>query len=218
VDIARAIGARVIHEKWRGFVAQKQLGLSFCSGDWVINLDADEEVSPELAAQIQAAIRTAPATLSGLELSRVVYFLKRWWRVGGWYPEYRLRVLRRDNASWGGLNPHERAIVTTGSVLRPEGELRHYTYDDLADQIKTLNSHSSTAAFSLVAGGYKFSLLDLFTRPLIRFFKFFILKKGYREGTAGFIIAVHEAFYVFLKYSKAWEEISSSKKINFFNK
>ncbi len=205
VEIARSMGARLVHEEWAGFVEQKQFGLTLCSGDWVINLDADEEVSPELAEEIQTAIRTSSPSQSGFELNRVVYFLQRWWRVGGWYPEYRLRVLRKSVATWGGTNPHERAGITEGTVKRLSGELRHYTYDDIADQVRTLNSHSSTAAKSLIEGGYRFSVFDLIFRPIARFIKFYALKGGYKEGLAGFIIAVHEAAYVFIKYAKAWE-------------
>lgn len=212
VEIARSSGAKVIHEPWRGFVDQKRLGLSHCSGDWVINLDADEEVSPELAEEIQAAIRAASEQQTGFELNRVVYFLQRWWRVGGWYPEYRLRLLRRSAASWGGVNPHEKAVVTSGTVSRLRSELRHYTYEDIADQMRTLNAHSSTAAQSLVANGYRFKLTDLLFRPLARFIKFYFTKGGFQEGTAGFIVAIHEAAYVFIKYAKAWELLSAAQK------
>lgn len=212
VEIARSMGVRLVHEKWAGFVEQKRFGLTLCSGEWVINLDADEEVSPELAVEIQQAIQASSPSQSGFELNRVVFFLRRWWRVGGWYPEYRLRVLRRDAAIWGGTNPHEKAKVTSGSVSRLSGELRHYTYDDIADQIRTLNSHSTSAARSLLAGGYRFAISDLIFRPLARFVKFYALKGGYKEGLAGFIVAVHEAAYVFIKYAKAWEISTTAPK------
>jgi glycosyltransferase involved in cell wall biosynthesis len=205
VEIARDLGARVIHERWRGFVEQKRLGLSHCSGDWVLNLDADEEVSPELAGEIVTVLGQAGGDVSGYELNRVVFFLGRWWRVGGWYPEYRLRLVRRDCAAWGGTNPHEHAVTKSGETARLTGELRHYTYEDFADQIKSLNAHSSTAAQSLIAAGYKATLADLLFRPIARFVKFYLTKGGYKEGAAGFIVGVHEAVYVFLKYSKVWE-------------
>ncbi|NDC39061.1 MAG: glycosyltransferase family 2 protein [Proteobacteria bacterium] len=204
VEIAQRCKARVIHNPWTGFLAQKQFGLSQCQGDWVLNIDADEEVSPELAAEIQQKIQVLDCAENGFELLRVVFYLNRWWRKGGWYPEFRLRLMRRNVASWGGEDPHEHAIVH-GVVRRLRGELRHYTYDSISDHVRSLNNHSSVAAQSLYRRGNSASALAILSRPAARFFKFFLLKRGFREGFAGLFVALMEAFYVFLKYLKLWE-------------
>lgn len=204
VRIASELGARVVHNPWPGFVEQKRFGLSLCSKEWVLNLDADEEISPELRAEIEGRLANTPPSVDGFELNRVVYFLSRWWRSGGWYPEYRLRLCRRERTSWGGENPHEKASVP-GQVVRLSGEVRHYTYDSLSDQLSTLNRFSLTSAQSMHARGRTAGVVDLIARPIARFFKFYVLKRGFLEGAAGFIVAVTEAYSVFAKYSKLIE-------------
>ncbi len=204
VEIAQTLGAKVIFNEWPGFLAQKRFGLAQCQSDWVLNVDSDEEVSPELAAEIRSVITSPRTTESGFELLRVVFYLGKWWRKGGWYPEYRLRVLRRSVASWGGEDPHEHAIVD-GPTRRLQGELRHYTYDSIADQIRSLNNHSTVAAQSLHRRGVQSSAIKILTRPLGRFVKFYLLKRGFLEGLPGLFVALMEAFYVFLKYFKLWE-------------
>ena len=148
--------------------------------------------------------------IDGYELLRVVNFLGRWWRSGGWYPEYRLRLVRRTKASWGGTDPHEHAIVN-GPVARLSGELYHYTYDDFRDQLITTNKVSSISATQLYRSGKRFHVHQLLINPVARFVKFYFLRKGHREGLAGLVVAVIEAAGVFLKYAKLWElEHSSS--------
>ena len=204
VEIAQHLGARVIHNPWSGFLAQKQFGLAQCQSAWVLNIDADEEVSRELAAEIRATISDPANRTDGFELLRVVFYLGKWWRKGGWYPEFRLRVLRRAVARWGGEDPHEHAIVD-GPIRRLRGELRHYTYDSISDQMRSLNNHSSVAAQSLHCRGAQSSAIKILARPLGRFIKFYLIKKGFLEGLPGLFVALMEAFYVFLKYFKLWE-------------
>lgn len=202
--IAREYTDRIFHRDWNGFVAQKRFGLEQCRGRWVLNVDADEEVSPELRSAIQLIVNDPAPGATGYELLRVVYFLGRWWRKGGWYPEYRLRLALRENTTWGGRDPHEHAVVS-GRVDRLHAELRHYTYTDLQDQIRALNSHSSAAAKSLFDDGERSSWVRMFLNPIARVLKFYVLRKGYREGLAGFVVALLEGWYVFLKYAKLWE-------------
>ncbi len=205
--IAADHGCRVEHRDWRGFVEQKAHGLSLCRQPWVLNLDADEEVSPELQAQIEEVLtRDAAGGVpeNGFELSRVVFYLGRWWRRGGWYPEWRLRLARREAVTWHGEEPHEHAEVE-GLRGRLSGELRHYTYRDVTDHVHRLNAYSSAAARALHARGRRASWGDLILRPKARFLKFYLLRRGYREGSAGLFVAALEAWYVFLKYLKLRE-------------
>jgi glycosyltransferase involved in cell wall biosynthesis len=207
IEIGSRYGARVVHRDWTGYVDQKAHGLSLCSRPWILNLDADEEVSPELRDEIQSLLRRdAEGSLreDGFELLRVVFYLGRWWRLGGWHPEWRLRLARREKVTWHGEEPHEHARVP-GPVSRLRGELRHYTYRDIADQVARMNSHTSAAACSLHAKGRRAGLSDLLLKPKARFFKFYILRKGWREGFAGFLVACMEAVAVYLKYFKLWE-------------
>jgi glycosyltransferase involved in cell wall biosynthesis len=200
---------KIIQKPWRGYVEQKRFALEQCSADWVLNLDADEEVSPLLKQEILGVLAEdagpTPPSYHGYLVNRVVFFLDRWWRKGGWYPEYRLRLCRRERTTWSGVDPHEKGVVD-GPTRRLTGELHHYSFADLTDYMRRMNTLASNAAETMVANGRKASFIDIVVRPWTRFFKFFVLKRGYREGLAGFIVAVIEGVSVFLKYSKVWEK------------
>jgi glycosyltransferase involved in cell wall biosynthesis len=209
LDICREYGATVVHRDWTGYVEQKAFGLEKCSYEWVLNIDADEEVSDELRQEIIHIISSsdqsiARQNIAGYELSRVVFYLGKWWRKGGWYPEYRLRLCRRIKTTWAGADPHERAVVD-GPIKRLKGELHHYTYTSIADHILRLNQHSSSAAKTMHKNGKKTSFLLMILNPFGRFVKFYIIKKGYLEGLTGLMVALFESFYVLLKYLKLWE-------------
>jgi len=207
LEICASHGCRIVHRDWTGYVDQKAHGLSLCMRDWVLNLDADEEVSPELREEIGGIVsRDARGGVreDGFELLRVVFYLGRWWRKGGWHPEWRLRLARREKVTWHGEEPHEHARVE-GRVARLRGELRHFTYRDIADHVARMNSHTTAAARSLHAKGRRAGLADLLLKPKARFFKFYILRHGWREGLPGFLVAGMEAFSVFLKYFKLRE-------------
>ena len=157
----------------------------------------------------QSAI-TRPA--DGYEMSRVVYYLGRWWRKGGWYPEYRVRLMRKSSVEWGGVDPHERPIVS-GRISRIDGELEHYTYRSLDEQVKRLHAHATIAAQEEFKSGTKnVGCSRILLSPLARMVKFYFLKKGYREGLAGVVVAILEGFYTFIKYAKVWELQRTSKK------
>jgi len=207
LSICREYHGQVLERAWPGFVEQKQFGLAQCSHEWVLNIDADEEVSPELAQELQQILeQDAKGQISAdaFELSRVVFYLNKWWTKGGWYPEWRLRMMRKSSATWGGENPHERAIIS-GKVSRLKGELRHYTYSDISDHVRSLNTLSSVSAQSMFNRGLNSNFLSLLVNPVSRFTKFYFLKRGYREGFPGLIVALLEGYYVLLKYIKLWE-------------
>lgn len=207
LEICANHGCRVVHRDWTGYVDQKAHGLSLCTREWILNLDADEEVSPELREEIRAVLSSdarGEVREDGFELLRVVFYLARWWRKGGWHPEWRLRLARSGKVSWHGEEPHEHARVK-GRTGRLRGELRHYTYRDIADHVARMNSHTSAAARSLYAKGRRAGLADLLLKPKARFFKFYILRQGWREGLPGLLVATMEAISVFLKYFKLRE-------------
>jgi glycosyltransferase involved in cell wall biosynthesis len=212
--ICKEFTDKIAHRDWTGYVDQKRYGLSLCTGAWVLNLDADEEVSPALRNElILIATHDSMGRVShnGYYLNRVVFFLNRWWRKGGWYPEYRLRYCRRSATTWGGEDPHEKAFVT-GSTARCSGELFHYSFSDLTDYARRLNTLASNAALTMQRKGVSSSAFSIITRPIARFIKFYLLKRGFREGVAGLVVALIEAYGVLLKYAKVWELRSSDEK------
>lgn len=210
VDIAKSCGAEVVQRSWQGYRDQKAFGLAQVKHEWVINLDADERVSDELRESIlkvlTAEVSSPPGTPrpSGYLINRVVFYLGRWWRQGGWYPEYRLRFFRKSRTIWGGVEPHEKPVVD-GMVERIPGEILHYTYSCVDDQLMQLHRFSSISAQEEYAKDRKVGCRHLLLNPAMRVCKFFFFKKGYKEGLAGLIAAMAEGYYVFMKYAKLWE-------------
>jgi len=209
VAIAESLGAKVIQRDWPGYRDQKAFGLSKVSNRWAINLDADERVSPELRDSIETILRNEHLgersdDVVGYSINRVVFHLGRWWRSGGWYPEYRLRFFRTDSVHWGGRDPHEKPIPH-GEVKRIDGELHHYTYKSLDDQFQRLHKFASVAAEEAYREGKQTNFAQILFKPLFRMFKFYFLKRGFREGTAGLVVCLAEGMYTFMKYAKLWE-------------
>lgn len=210
--VARARADRVERRAYAGDVDQKRYCVSLARYDWVLILDPDEVVPPRLAASIRAVVggenasgdpaKGEPAV--AYRLNRATHHLGRWIRHGDFYPDWTLRLFRRDRARFAGRDPHGRVEVE-GSVGRLEGDLEHYSYRDLADQIDRIQAFSDQAAAALAAEGARFRLRDLVLRPPARFARSYLLRGGFRDGVPGFVIAVASAFYVFLKYAKLWE-------------
>lgn len=210
--VARRLASRVERRSYAGDVEQKRYCTSLAKHDWVLILDPDEIVPPELAESIRAALIASGegGQVEGPDayrLNRVTYHLGRWIRHGDFFPDWKLRLFRRSRARFAGHDPHGR-IEVEGRVGVLAGELEHYSYRDLADQIDRIQSFSAEAANALVAQGRPVRLRDLVLRPPARFLRCYLLKQGFRDGLAGFVIAVASAFYVFLKYAKYWERMT----------
>jgi len=204
VELARARGARVFVEPFRGHVAQKNRAVELAKHAWVLSLDADEEVSPPLRASIEQALADGRPDVAGFALARKTAYAGRFIEHGGWWPEWRVRLVDRARARWGGEDPHDR-IVADGRIERLEGALHHYAYRDLAHHLEKVNRYTTTMAAGLHARGVRFSAFDLLTHPPAHFLKMFVLRRGFLDGWRGFVLATIGAFYVFLKYAKLWE-------------
>jgi glycosyltransferase involved in cell wall biosynthesis len=208
VEICREFTDKIFFNEWSGYGNQKNFALSKCSHSWVLNLDADEVVSEELKLAIQGVLEEPRAeTADGYLLQRVVFHLGHWWTVGGWHPEYRLRLAKRDCVQWSNDPVHEKAILS-GRKRKLIGSLYHYTYRNLEDQLARINKYSTLSAQQLAtepAISPTALLTCLLTRPLFRFIRFYFLKFGFVYGVAGLIVAITDSYYVFLKYAKLWE-------------
>jgi len=205
-SIARARGCRVLVHAYEGNVSQKNVALEQARGDYVLALDADEAASPALAAEVARVVAApdAPGAPAGYEMNRLTFHLGRWIRHGDFFPDWQLRLFRRDGARWDGVDPHGRVVVS-GPVVRLVGELRHWSYRDLADQIERIQDFSRVQARALRAAGRRARWSDLVLRPPARFLRAYVGKGGFRDGVPGFVIAAATAFHVFLKYAKLWE-------------
>jgi glycosyltransferase involved in cell wall biosynthesis len=204
-EIAARIADRVIQRPWPGMAAQKQFALEQATGDWVLSVDADERCTPELREAAQRALAQADAQgVAGFEMRRHVFYLGRWIDHGGWYPDWKLRLVRRDRARFAGIEPHDHLEVE-GSVRRLDADLHHYTYRDFAQHLHTVDRFSDVLAEEWRKQGRRFSLLDALLHPPAKFLECYVWKRGFLDGWPGFVIAATSAFYVFARQVKLRE-------------
>lgn len=205
LEIARRYTDKIFHREFRGYKDKHQYSDAQTTGDWIFWLDADERVTPELRAAIEALRQRDPATLpDGFRIARRTRFLGRWIKHSGWYPDYQMRLYRKAASYWDGVAPHETARVR-GSVETLAGELLHYTSDSLSDHGRRMDAYTTLAADYLHQHGKRVRVRDLFILPLAAFVRTYLFKQGFRDGVPGLIIAMFTAYSVFLKYAKVWE-------------
>ena len=204
VETCRQYTERVVQRPWAGYRDQKAFAHSLATKDWVFLVDSDERVSPELRDEIKESLLSYDSAYAGFSVPRLVFYLGRWWWRGGWYPDYDVRLFRRDRATWGGTDPHEKIFVN-GKVRRLRNPLYHFSYHDIEDHVQRINRFTSISSRELFHEQKRWRLGDALLRPAFRFFRSYILNRGFLEGFAGFYVALTAAVYVFLKYAKLWE-------------
>lgn len=208
--IARRFTQNVHTLPWRGYTAQKNEAVRLATHDWVLSLDADEEVSDDLRNEILERLKGSPVETAFSVPRKTIHFGK-WIRHGGWYPNRLVRLFRKDSGRWVGDELHEK-----WETIGPTGELRadllHYSFKDLSDQVARNNRYSSLGAVRLHKHGLKFSSAKLFLKSLSKFVETYLLKKGFLDGYPGFIISVSAAYSVFLKWAKLWELENGGEK------
>ena len=201
VDIARAKGARAEFREWRGFGPQKNYALSQATGAWVLSIDADERVTPGLAAAIKAAI--ADASADAWELPRRSSFCGRELRHSGWSPDYVLRLFRRGKARFDDALVHER-VICDGTIKQLDQPLLHYPVLRLEDALSRMDRYSTASAEVLVASGRKVSFLAGIGHGFFSFLRAYVLRLGFLDGAEGFLLAVANAEGSYYRYMKAW--------------
>lgn len=202
-DIARGLGARVSTRAWTGYVDQKNHAAALAANDWIFSLDADERVTPELAAEIATLLVSTPPRC-GYRVPRVTFHLGRWIRTTDFYPDYQARLYDRRAGAWQGDLVHESVTVQGGAgYLR--GELQHYSFRDLTDHIARVNHYSALAARQLYGRGRRATVLDLVLHPPAAFLRNYVLRRGFMDGTPGLLISMVNAYSVLLKFAKLWE-------------
>lgn len=202
VAVALAAGARVERTDWPGHTAQKNRALAACRHDWVLSIDADERVSPALADSIRLALQSEPR-VAGFSVARLSWWQGAAIRHGTWYPDRRVRLVRRADAGWTGRDPHDRLKVD-GPTARLDGDLHHHPYRSLGEHLATLDRYSATAAESLSRDGVHAGVLDVALRPFLHIVKALLLKGGIVDGVRGLCLAWLGAGYVALKWGRAY--------------
>jgi len=201
--LAQEFTDKVFTRKWEGYSTAKDFAMSQCTGNWVLWIDADERITPELRQEICEEL-SSPTQCNGYEIPRLANFLGRWIMHGGWYPGHVLRLFRRDQGFFNGLSVHE-GVRLKGKVGRLRNHMLHYTDRNIDQYYTKLNRYTSLAAEELHRLGKPFLWRDLLFRPAWLFLRMYIFKTGFLDGMQGFILACFSAVYVLVKYAKLWE-------------
>ena len=202
-EIAAGMGARVISHTFTGFAAQKNFSSEQAQHDWILSLDADEELGPQAQAAVLEWKRTKPAA-AGYQFARRAQYLGRWILHSGWYPDYKLRLFDRRQGSWQGAYVHE-SVVVNGPVATLAGEILHYTCNSLEEHRQRIEFYTDLAAKEMFERGERVSLLQSTLGPPWIFLNSYLLRLGMLDGTQGYLIAKMAALYVQRKYAKLEE-------------
>ncbi|MFL6274896.1 MAG: glycosyltransferase family 2 protein [Blastocatellia bacterium] len=203
-EIARQFTERVIVRPWPGYSAQKNFATAEAIHDWIFSLDADEVVSEALRREIESLKQVAAPAVAGFEMPRLTFYMGRWIRHSGWYPDHKLRLYDRRRARWVGDYVHE-GIEVDGAVSRFAGDLLHFTVDDASEHHLRIDRYTTLAADADYAKGKRGALAPIIFSPLLTFIRSYVFKLGFLDGLQGYAIARFAAHYAFLKNLKLWE-------------
>jgi len=196
---------------WTGFGDQKNFALSKATKSWILSIDADEEVTMDLQEEIRNKI-TNNQDIMGYRIPRLTNFFGKFIRYSGWYPDYVLRLARREKTSFSNDLVHEK-MITDGPIKKISNHLLHYSFKDISTQIDKVQTYSSSSALMMFKANKKISWFSVFLKTFFSFVKPFILRFGFLDGVHGLLIAVFSSINTFLKYAKLKELISHSKKV-----
>lgn len=201
VEISESLGVRVVRHHFTGHIEQKNFALELAIYNHVISLDADEALSIELIKEIVRIKNNWAA--DGYRFNRLNNFCGRWIKHGLWYPDRKIRLWDRTRGQWGGRNPHDQVIMQPGSLVKYiEGDLLHYTVDQIDEYIDQVNKFSSIQAAQLTAERFNPNFFHFFLKPVFKFFTGYIIRLGFLDGWRGYLIARGQALGVYLRYAK----------------
>jgi len=205
VELCKKYTKRLYQREWPGFIQQKSYAVSLAQYEWGFSLDSDEVVTEKLRDEILTRLSADKGEINGYYVKRHSFYLGRWINHGGWYPDYKLRLFKKNEAVCGGENPHDKYFVN-GKTARLSGEIEHYTYRNISDQLSTIDRFSEISADGLYEKGSRFALVKMFFKPPVKFFETYVYKLGFLDGLAGFIVSVLTSYYIFVKFAKLWEK------------
>lgn len=208
LDICREYTDKIYQAEWQGYAKQKQMAIEHAKGPWIFILDADERFTEPLWEEISNVVKKN-GVYSGFYAPRKNFFLGKWIRYGGWWPDYTLRLFKKDVSYVEQREVHEKVIVN-GAVGYLKEPIEHYTYRSISDYIKKMENYSTLSAKEILRinpePSYTSLMFKMLIRPVFTFLKMFLLKQGFRDGIHGFVLAVLYSSYTFLKYAKVWEK------------
>lgn len=205
VEMARAHGAKVFTEDWKGYAAQKNSAIAKASGEWILSLDADESLDHQLTTELQALLQRPADLCLGFLVPRKNFFLGRWIQHGGFWPDPKLRLFRRGAGKFEERLVHE-DVKLQGRIGQCRGALIHHSYPTLSDYIEHMNRYSSLGAEMVgTKGKVRFSFVNIVLRPWLTFVYNYFFRLGFLDGREGLLLHLYHAVYVSWKYAKAWE-------------
>jgi len=214
VKIARRFTDRVFERAWTNFADQKNFANGKAAHPWILSLDADERVSPELRKEL-LDLRTAEPDVDAFSIPRQVYYLGRWIRHSGWYPDRKLRLFRKTRAHWEGEYVHER-LAFDGRAGKLRGSIHHFTYRNIQEHLARINNFSDLGAQKLYARKKKARWYHLVLLPFFRFVRAYFWKRGFLDGFPGLVISVLTGYAVFVRYAKLGEIWKKGERIEPF--
>jgi glycosyltransferase involved in cell wall biosynthesis len=201
-DLCKEFSCRVYQQEWQGYARQKQIAVDYAENQWVLILDADERVTPELRGEIE--VRIKGGAFSGFYIPRRNFFLGRWIRYSGWWPDNTLRLFRKNVSHMEQREVHEKVCVN-GPVGYIKSPIEHYTYSTISDYIRKMDNYSTLSAREMQDKGVFSAFFSALFSPLVVFFKMYFFRQGFRDGKHGYVLAVLYSLYTFLKYVKVLE-------------
>jgi len=211
-EIAKRYGAQFMYNPWPGHVKQKNHALQQCTQPWVLSLDADECLTPELAKAIIVLFQHGEPACDGYELNRRTEYLGEWiWHA--WYPEWRLRLVKREKGLWQGRDPHDKLTVKGTNTKLKGGDFLHYTYRDLTHHMAQTVKYARIGAQAALDRGDTFKGRKLLLSPLGRVLRMLIIRHAWRDGWRGMIITFSSAMSAFLKYAYMYEYAKTKNKV-----
>jgi len=204
LEICKKYKCKIIESPWMGFGKTKQLAVENATHDWILSIDADEEVSSQLALYIQDAIHSNSA--QAYRIKRNSYYLNKEIKFSGWQKDYPLRLFNKNFGKFNDLAVHESVVMNETSLVvrKIKFPIYHYPYPDLKTHIRKINDYTSIAAEEMFEMGKNTNFIRPFLSGLIKFIKIYLIKFGFLDGRHGLILSIISSFYVFLKYAKLW--------------
>jgi glycosyltransferase involved in cell wall biosynthesis len=204
LEICARFNCRVIQHEYINSARQKNWALPHCRHEWVLQIDSDETLATSLQEEISSCLRDVPQAVDAFRMPRKNHILGKWCRHGGLYPDYQVRLFRKDKGRWTAREVHA-SIVVPGEVRTLQGAILHQGMPTLARQIANLNRYTRYEADELLKQGRRFSAYRLLIHPWLIFAYRYFFQQGFRDGWRGFIFCAYTAFYSFLVWAKRWE-------------
>ncbi|MFV2057266.1 MAG: glycosyltransferase family 2 protein [Thiohalomonadales bacterium] len=200
INISKRYTDKIFHQAFLGHIEQKNFAVSKAKHTWILALDCDERLSPELRKSI-LSIKDSLNDYDAYKMPRKTYYIYRWLEHC-WYPDRKIRLFNKERALWAGVNPHDRVEVDSNRINLLNGDIYHYSFDSISAHIQTLDKFSEIGAEQLIKKGKQYGVISAFSHASWTFIKIYFLRRGFLDGFAGIVVSVLSFVHVFSKYSK----------------